>query len=127
MNPPGFYWTPNEQASGYRLEVRKADEPSRTVVYAESLRVYPMWERMSLGWDWIDDKLTPEERQKALASMTERGKRGHTTGYSSTGLISVREGAARLAARLISAGGLTGEGRFVRFEYEPRGCAATPA
>ena len=33
----------------------------------------PMLERMSLGWDWIGDKLTPDERRKVLTSMTERG------------------------------------------------------
>ncbi len=33
----------------------------------------PMLERMSLAWDWAGDALTPEERQKVLASMTERG------------------------------------------------------
>ena len=33
----------------------------------------PMMERMSMAWDWIGDTLTPEERQKVLASMTERG------------------------------------------------------
>ncbi|MCC6264249.1 MAG: DUF4962 domain-containing protein, partial [Bryobacterales bacterium] len=33
----------------------------------------PMLERMSLAWDWIGDTLTPEERRKVLASMTERG------------------------------------------------------
>lgn len=33
----------------------------------------PMLERMSLAWDWIGDTLTPEEREKVLASMTERG------------------------------------------------------
>lgn len=32
-----------------------------------------MLERMSLAWDWVGDKLTPEERAKFLASMTERG------------------------------------------------------
>ncbi len=33
----------------------------------------PMLERMSLAWDWVGDTLTPEERRKVLASMTERG------------------------------------------------------
>jgi len=33
----------------------------------------PMLDRMSFAWDWIGDKLTPEERKKVLASMTERG------------------------------------------------------
>ncbi len=33
----------------------------------------PMLERMSMAWDWMGDTLTPEERQKVLASMTERG------------------------------------------------------
>jgi hypothetical protein len=33
----------------------------------------PMLERMSLAWDWVGDKLTPEERQTVLAAMTERG------------------------------------------------------
>ncbi len=33
----------------------------------------PILERMSFGWDWIGDQLTPEERAKVLAAMTERG------------------------------------------------------
>ena len=33
----------------------------------------PILERMSFGWDWIGSELTPEERAKVLAAMTERG------------------------------------------------------
>ncbi len=33
----------------------------------------PMLERMSLAWDWVGDTLEPGEREKVLASMTERG------------------------------------------------------
>ena len=33
----------------------------------------PMLERMSLGWNWIGDKLTTEERRQIIACMTERG------------------------------------------------------
>jgi hypothetical protein len=33
----------------------------------------PILDRMAMGWDWIGDKLTPEERQKIIAAMTVRG------------------------------------------------------
>ena len=33
----------------------------------------PILDRMSLAWDWIGDQLTADERQKVIASMTERG------------------------------------------------------
>ncbi|HKW96164.1 MAG TPA: DUF4962 domain-containing protein [Bryobacteraceae bacterium] len=33
----------------------------------------PMLERMSMAWDWIGDKLTPDERARVLAVMKERG------------------------------------------------------
>lgn len=33
----------------------------------------PILDRMALGWDWVGDKLSEEDRQKILASMTERG------------------------------------------------------
>jgi hypothetical protein len=33
----------------------------------------PMLERMAFGWDWMGDKLSPAERAKVLAAMTERG------------------------------------------------------
>jgi hypothetical protein len=33
----------------------------------------PMLERMSLGWDWMGDRLAPEDRKKVLEVMKERG------------------------------------------------------
>lgn len=33
----------------------------------------PILDRMGFGWDWIGDKLTPEERKKVIAAMTVRG------------------------------------------------------
>jgi hypothetical protein len=33
----------------------------------------PMLERMSLTWDWVGGHFTPEERERILAVMTERG------------------------------------------------------
>ena len=33
----------------------------------------PMLDRMSLAWDWMGDQLTPGERRKVLACITERG------------------------------------------------------
>ena len=33
----------------------------------------PILDRMALGWDWVGDKLTPDEKAKVLAAMTERG------------------------------------------------------
>jgi len=33
----------------------------------------PMLERMSYAWDWMGDKLTPEEKRRVLEVMTERG------------------------------------------------------
>jgi hypothetical protein len=33
----------------------------------------PMLERMSFAWDWMGGELTPAERAKVLASVTERG------------------------------------------------------
>lgn len=38
VNPPGFTWTPNEKAKVYRLEVRRATERSRCVVYEGPLQ-----------------------------------------------------------------------------------------
>jgi hypothetical protein len=33
----------------------------------------PILERVALGWDWVGDQLSAEERRRILASMTERG------------------------------------------------------
>jgi len=33
----------------------------------------PMLERMSLAWDWMGDRLSPEERGEVLVAMRERG------------------------------------------------------
>ena len=33
----------------------------------------PILERMAFAWDWIGEELTPAEKQKVLAVMTERG------------------------------------------------------
>lgn len=33
----------------------------------------PILDRMALGWDWVGDQLTPEERRKVIAAMTVRG------------------------------------------------------
>ncbi len=43
VNPPGFCWTPNDKAATYRLEVARADRPSRVALSAAGLTstVYP--------------------------------------------------------------------------------------
>ena len=37
VNPPGFTWTPNEKAKTYRLEVRRASQPSQSILSTEPL------------------------------------------------------------------------------------------
>ena len=51
VNPPGFCWTPSEAARGYRLEVRKSDESSRTVISTAALTstVYPPVQKLDPG------------------------------------------------------------------------------
>jgi hypothetical protein len=43
VNPPGFCWTPHDQAKSYRLEVFSESQPERAVLWADRLEstVYP--------------------------------------------------------------------------------------
>ncbi len=51
VNPPGFCWTPHDEAAGYRLEVAPAGTPSRLTLLAGGLTstVHPPVEKLAPG------------------------------------------------------------------------------
>ncbi len=53
--------------------VTSYDVPQPNGSEGEDEAAMPILERVSLGWDWIGDKLTSDERRRVLAVMTERG------------------------------------------------------
>jgi len=55
VNPPGFCWTPHDQAASYRLEVHRADRSTGTVLVAGGLTstVFPPTRKLAAGaYQW---------------------------------------------------------------------------